>query len=211
MSDYSVPSRSHSSTTWTMNIFCAAARRCRSAPGAPPPSRAGAGSCRPARRICRAGHVLRRKSFTLYGRKTTLRAIEVSGSIDTVIDTLRDETGFHFAAGDLLYSNAMAGLIAETDSGSIGHDVHRRGRATIFSSVRRKSIGRSGSPPGISRRRSNRDHQQVAGYAPQYAVRTSKWNTALRSTEPVHVHAMASKKLEELTQVPVNEAGLEIE
>ncbi len=69
------------------------------------------------------GHVVRRggfadvdmvydvKTFTVYGGRTNLYAQkEIAGNLDALNDALRDDTGPHLSAGDLLHSDVAAGL-----------------------------------------------------------------------------------------------------
>lgn len=174
------------------------------------------------------GHVIRRggfaeldmyydgKVFTVYGRKTNSYAqMEVAGTLDNLIDTLREETGFHFAAGDLLYSNVIAGLTGETESGRYWGTTYIGGVECHYLSFRAKDvdwqiwISTGDKPLPVKYVITSK---LLAG-APQYAVRITKWNTAPQVDDKQFTFAPpgASKKLDELTQVPVNEAGLEIE
>lgn len=174
------------------------------------------------------GHVVRRGGFaeldmyydgnvfTVYGRKTNSYAqMAVSGSLDNLIDTLREETGFHFAAGDLLYSNVVAGLTAETESGKYWGTTFIGGVECHYLFFRAKDvdwqiwIATGDKPLPIKYVITSK---WLAG-SPQYTVRIAKWNTSpqIDAKQFTFTPPAAAKKLDELTQVPVNEAGLEIE
>ena len=109
----------------------------------------------------------------------------------------------------------MAGLIAETDSGKYWGTTFIGGVECHYLFFRAKEvdwqiwIATGDKPLPIKYVITSK---LLAG-APQYAVRTSKWNTSLQvnASQFTFTPPAASKKLEELTQVPVNEAGLEIE
>lgn len=174
------------------------------------------------------GHVVRRggfadvdmvydgKTFTVYGRKTNSYAQkEIAGNLDALIDALRDDTGLHLAAADLLHSDVAAGLTSEAESGKYWGTTLINGVECHYLSFRARHvdwqiwISTGDKPLPIKYVITSK---WMAG-APQYAIRINKWDTnpKIDANQFAFTPPAAAKKLDDLLAVPANEAGLEIE
>lgn len=174
------------------------------------------------------GHVVRRggladvdmiydgKVFTVYGRKTNSYAQkEIAGTLDVVIDTLRDDTGLHLAAGDLLYSDVGEGLVSDAESGKYWGTTLINGIECHYISFRARNldyqiwIATGDKPLPIKYVITSK---WVTG-APQYAIRINKWDTnpKIDASQFTFTPPAAATKLDDLLSVAANEAGLEIE
>nr|WP_281720705.1 DUF2092 domain-containing protein [Nitrosomonas nitrosa] len=174
------------------------------------------------------GHVVRRggfadldmvydgKVFTVYGRRTnTYAQKEIAGTLDVLIDALRDDTGLHLAAGDLLQSDVAAGLTSEAESGKYWGTTLINGVECHYLSFRARHVDwqiwiATGDKPLPLKYVIT--SKWMTG-APQYAIRINKWDTnpKIDASQFTFTPPAAAKKLDDLLAVPATEAGVEIE
>jgi hypothetical protein len=123
---------------------------------------------------------LNKGKFTLYGKKNNMYATASTGeSLDKTVDYLRDNLDIYLPAGDLLYSDAYAGLTEDVTSGvyvgqSMAGDVLCDHLAFAGNEVDWQIWVEAGAQK-LPRRYVITSKKEKG--MPEYAIEISEWNT----------------------------------
>lgn len=155
------------------------------------------------------------KTFTMYGKAMNAYAQkEIPGALDAMIDTVRDETGFHFSGADFLYSDVAAGLLADVSSGEYWGTTYIGGVECHYLVFRAKDIDwqiwiQTGDKPLPVKFVIT---SKFMNAAPQFAIRFANWNTApqLDPKQFAFSPPAGAKKLDGLPDLPSNDFVVEM-
>ncbi len=149
------------------------------------------------------------KTFTIHGKRANAYAqIDTPGTIEQMIDSVREQTGFHFAGADLLYSNAAEGLLIDVESGAYWGTTFVNGVECHYLAFRARDVDwqiwiQAGYKP-LPMKYVITSKLHLG--APQYSVRLRNWNTSpqLDAKQFSFAPPSGARKLE---SIPVSALG----
>jgi hypothetical protein len=156
------------------------------------------------------------KQLTLYGKKVNAYVqVDSPGTIDQVIDTLREDLGADAPAADLLYSDAYSNLLIGADSSTYWGTTVTNGVPSHHLSFRAQDVDwqiwiQTGDKPLPLKYVIT--SKWMAG-APQHSVRIYDWNVDPKVDSKLFTFAPPkdSKKLEEVNINEIGEIAMEEE